>query len=127
MALTQENIYQFIRDFEMKGNRKEDLEALLVNDRDLHTILDSTGSYFSTLRHGDDVHLFSVKIIESHHIPEGSIFKILKKDKPQIHGYTTTGFNWKNVGSSSVLPPVTVNEEEKEKRDYSKARKIDLG
>ena len=93
MTLSLNDIHQTIRSIQIEGHKVEELEALVVHNNDLVSLLKAINAngnnmspvYSNALHDPGEIKILGIKIIESPYIQQGSIFKIFKNDKPYVY------------------------------------------
>ncbi len=92
MSLTVKDIHENIYGLLATGKKREALEALLIHSDDLIDLLESISKSGHGESHHDmrrrqkngEIRVLGVKIVESLHVPKGSIFKVFKQDNLHI-------------------------------------------
>lgn len=88
MSFGLNDIHDAIGDINMMGRNINDIEAFIVNSDDLYSLIKSHPQYemrwFGVGSMAkDDFQLLGVKIIDSHYVPRGTIFKVFKDNNKQ--------------------------------------------
>lgn len=98
MAFGMQDVYEAINSVKLIDRQ---IEAFVLNSDDLHELfmkhpLHEIGIGPLNSQSGDELKLLDVKIIESYHVPRGTILKIFKDDQkkyPPEYDYGPLGWN----------------------------------
>lgn len=141
MSLSMQDIHCAIRNLQHEGHNLDSVESFLVNDLDLKDLLSSMDEYRSghvphNLRTGQ-IKICGVKIIESHYVPRGLIFKVFKNAKKQFTSSYYNGY-YNNTCGTEMIPkqtrafmdtdtPTAIKQKQPVNKKHSQTRKIELG
>lgn len=82
----RKQFYDAIQEIEQQGQDIENVEAFLISTNDLHKLQEMFhGSSGFPPDSNGQMKMCGVKIIESHHIPDGTIFKVFKNEEQMVH------------------------------------------
>lgn len=100
MSFGMKDIHDAIKDVKITGHQRDDIEAFVINTMDLHELFESARFQMGMgmgIGAGEDLKISGIKIIESHHVPRGTIFKVFKDENrkyPPEWGYDEYGNNY---------------------------------
>ncbi len=117
MAFEMQDVYKAVQSVKLLGRHRDDVEAFVLNSDDLHELfmkhpIHEIGIGPLNSQSGDELKLLGVKIIESYHVPRGTILKIFKDDQkkysPEYSDGTLPGYQPTVPGSGSIYSDYVV-------------------